>query len=116
MLAENANTQLSPGQVDAMLRAVVERHLTKLERIALAAKNTPGFDIGQARSDDMRASWTYALLDAQGYTAAVRPEDRRRMTAEGLSEADIEAVQRHLTMLRKNDLVLTKCRGWRCRE
>jgi hypothetical protein len=38
----------------------------------------------------------------------VRPEDRIRMAADGLSEADIEAVQRHLIMLRKNDVVPTK--------
>ncbi|MEH2553890.1 MULTISPECIES: hypothetical protein [Bradyrhizobium] len=46
-----------------MLRAVVERHL---EKVALAAKSAPGFDVDQARSDDKRALWTYALLDAQG--------------------------------------------------
>jgi len=43
MLAENTSTHLSPGQVEAMLRNVVSRHLTKLERIALAAKSAPGF-------------------------------------------------------------------------
>ncbi|WOH48237.1 tyrosine-type recombinase/integrase [Bradyrhizobium sp. sBnM-33] len=76
--------------------------------MALAAKSASGFDVDQARSDDKRALWTYTLLDAQGAAAAVRPEDRIRMVADGLSEADIEAVQRHLTMLRKNDLVPTK--------
>jgi integrase len=91
-----------------MLGAVVERQLTKLERVAAAAKSAFGFDVDQARSDDKRALWTYALLDAQGAAAAVRPEDRIRMAADGLSEADIEAVQRHLIMLRKNDLVPTK--------
>jgi hypothetical protein len=64
MLAENANAPLSSGQVDAMLRAVVGRHLTKLERIAFAAKSAPGFDVHQARSDDKRALGTYTLLDA----------------------------------------------------
>lgn len=38
----------------------------------------------------------------------VREEDRERMTAGGLSEADIGAVQDHLAMLRVNDLVPTK--------
>ncbi|WP_158537643.1 hypothetical protein [Bradyrhizobium sp. MOS003] len=38
----------------------------------------------------------------------MRPEDRDRMIADGLSEADIEAVKRHLTMLRANDMVPTK--------
>jgi hypothetical protein len=71
MLAENANAQLSTGQVDAMLRAVVERHLTKLERVALAANSAPGFEVDQARSDDKRALWTYTLLDAQGAAAVV---------------------------------------------
>ena len=52
--------------------------------------------------------WTYTLLDAQGATAVVRPEDRIRMAADGLSEADIEAVQDHLAMLRINELVPTK--------
>src|SRR5882724_1065533 len=94
MLAENAD--LSRSQIETMLGAVVERHLAKLERVALAAKSTPGFDVDQARSDDKRALWTYTLLDAQGAAATVRPEDRIRMAADGLSEADIEAVQRHL--------------------
>src|SRR5882757_9661234 len=91
-----------------MLGAVVERQLTKLQRVAATAKSAFGFDVDQARSDDKRALWTYTLLDAQGAAAAVRPEDRIRMAADGLSEADIEAVQRHLIMLRKNDMVPTK--------
>lgn len=91
-----------------MLSAVVERQLTKLERVALVAKNAPGFNLDQARSDDLRALWTFTLLDAQGYAAVVRPEDRSRMLAEGLSETDIEAVKRHLAMLRQNDMVPTK--------
>jgi hypothetical protein len=91
-----------------MLCAVVERHLTKLERVALAAKSAPGIEFDQARSDDKRALWTFTLLDAQGAAAAVRPEERIRIAADELSEADIEAVQRQLTMLRKNDLVPTK--------
>ena len=84
------------------------RQLTKLDRLALAAKGAPGFDVDQARSDDKRALWTYALLDAQGAAAALRPEDRIRMAADGLSEADVDAVQRHLAMLRNNDMVPTK--------
>src|SRR5262245_58040613 len=43
-----------------------------------------------------------------GVTAVVRAEDRVRMAADGLSEADIEAVRNHLAMLRINELVLTK--------
>jgi hypothetical protein len=38
----------------------------------------------------------------------VRPVDRSRLSANGLSEADIEAVERYLTMLQKNDMVPTK--------
>jgi hypothetical protein len=96
MLAEDTNLDLSRSQIETMLGAVVERQLTKLERVAAAAKSAFGFDVDQARSDDKRALWT------------VRPEDRIRMAADGLSEADIEAVQRHLIMLRKNDMVPTK--------
>jgi hypothetical protein len=108
MLAENTELHLARSQIETMLGAVVERHLTKLERVALVAKNAAGFDPGQARSADKKALWTYALLDAQGATAVVRPEDRARMTSDGLSEADIEAVQDHLAMLRINELVPTK--------
>ena len=108
MLAENTGLNLSRSQIETMLGAVVERQLTKLEFVALAAKNAPGFDVAQARSDDARALWTYTLLDAQGATAVVRPEDRIRMAADGLSEADMEAVQDHLAMLRINELVPTK--------
>lgn len=108
MLAENADFQLSKEQINAMLRAVVDRHLTKLERGAAAAKASWGFDVQKARADDRRAFWAYALLDAQGPIAVVRPEDRARMVSEGLSKADIEAVQNHLAMLRANELVPTK--------
>jgi integrase len=108
MLAENAD--LSRSQIETMLGAVVERHLAKLERVALAAKSAPGFDVDQARSDDKRALWTYTLLDAQGAAATVRLEDGIRMIANGLSDADIQAVQRHLDMLRQNHLVPTKDR------
>lgn len=108
MLAENADLHLSSSQIDTMLRAVVQRHLSKLERVALAAKNAPGFDVDQARSDDKRALWTHTLLDAQGPTAIVRKEDRLRMKSDGLAEADIAAVERHLTMLQMHGLVPTK--------
>ena len=86
MLAENADLHLSRYQIETMLAAVVERHLTKLERVALAAKSAPGFDVDQARSDDQRALWTYTLLDAQGAAAVVRQEDRSRMISDGLSD------------------------------
>jgi hypothetical protein len=108
MLAENADLHLSRSQIETMLGAVVERHLTKLERVALVAKNGAGFNSGQARLDDKRAFWSYALLDAQGVTAVVRAEDRAKMAADGLSHDDIEAVQEHLAMLRINELVPTK--------
>jgi hypothetical protein len=101
---------LSRSQIETMLCAVVERHLTKPERVALAAKSSFNFDVDQARSDDKRALWTYTLLDAQGATAAVRPEDRIRMAADGLSEADIEAAQDHLAMLRINETGLVVLR------
>ncbi|QOZ67286.1 DUF6538 domain-containing protein [Bradyrhizobium arachidis] len=107
MLADGAD-RLSRSQIETMLHAVVEKQVAKLDRVAFAAKNAPGFDVDQARSDDRRALWTYTLLDAQGHGAAVRPEDRDRMIADSLSEADIEAVKRHLTMLRANDMVPTK--------
>ena len=93
-----------------MLRAVVDRQLSKLERVALAAKSGPGFTVDQARTDDLRAFWTYTLLDAQGYSAVVRPVDRDRMLAEGLTEGDVEAVKHHLDMLRANFIVPTKYR------
>lgn len=108
MLADGTDPQLSRSQIETMLHALVEKQVAKLDRVALAAKNAPGFDVDQARSDDRRALWTYTLLDAQGHGAAVRPGDRDRMIAEGLSEADIEAVKRHLVMLRTNDMVPTK--------
>lgn len=107
MLADTTDLHLSGSQIETMLRGVVDKHLTKLERVAHAAKTSPGFDLEQARLGDQRAFWAYALLDAQGATAVVRPEDHARMTADGLSEADIAAVQCHLNMLRVQDLVPT---------
>jgi integrase len=107
MLADSADPHLSGSQIETMLRGVVDGHLTKLDRVAFAAKCAPGFDPERAKTDDKRAFWTYALLDAQGFTAVVRAEDRVRMSADGLSDADIEAVQDHLAMLRINDLVPT---------
>jgi hypothetical protein len=107
-LAEQGELHATAAQLDQMLRAVVASHLTKLDRVAAAAKCSPGFDFGQSRADDRRALWAYALLDAQGPTAVVRPDDQDRMRADGLMEADIGAVQDHLTMLRINELVPTK--------
>lgn len=108
MLADGPDPHLTKSQIETMLHAVVDGQRAKLDRVAFAAKSSPGFDLGQARADDWRAYWAYALLDAQGVTAVVREEDRERMTAGGLSEADIGAVQDHLAMLRVNDLVPTK--------
>ena len=62
MLADGTD-QLSRSQIETMLGAVVQRQLTKLERVALVAKNAPGFNLDQARSDDLRALWTFTLLD-----------------------------------------------------
>nr|WP_145987041.1 tyrosine-type recombinase/integrase [Bradyrhizobium vignae] len=108
MFADGADPHLTRSQIETMLHAVVDRHLAKLDRVALAAKSGPGFDVAQAKAYDKRAYWAYALLDAQGVTAVVRDEDRERMAADGLSELDIEAVQDHLAMLRVNELVPTK--------
>ena len=55
MLAENADLHLSRPQIETMLGAVVERHLAKFERVALAAKSASGFDVDRAQSDDKRA-------------------------------------------------------------
>lgn len=66
MLAENADLHLSSSQIETMLCAVVQRHMSKLERVALAAKSAPGFDVDQAQSDDKPALWTCTLLDVQG--------------------------------------------------
>lgn len=108
MLADGADPHLSRSQIETMLHAVVHRHMAKLDRVALAAKSAPEFDLEQARTDDRKAYWAYALLDAQGITAVVRAEDRSRMAEDGLSEADIEAIQDHLAMLRVNELIPTK--------
>jgi integrase len=99
---------LTQPQLNAMLGLVVTRHLDKLARIAAAAKSFPDFKVGDAQDDDARAAWAYALLDAQGWKAVVRPDDRKRMLADGLTEADVDAVQAHLAMLRFNNLVPTK--------
>jgi len=108
MLADGADLDLSRSQIETMLHAVLDRQLAKLDRVALAAKSSPDFDLERATAEDRRAYWAYALLDAQGVTAVVRGEDRRRMADDGLSEADIEAVQDHLAMLRVNELIPTK--------
>lgn len=107
MLAESADLNLSRSQIETMLRGVVDKHLTKLDRVAHAAKSSPAFDFQRERMADKRAFWGYALLDAQGVTAVVRAEDRVRMAADGLSEADIDAVQHHLMTLRFQDIVPT---------
>src|SRR4051794_32032837 len=65
MLADGTEPHLTRSQIETMLRAVVEKQLAKLERVALAAKGAPRFVADQARNDDLRALWTYTLLDAQ---------------------------------------------------
>jgi integrase len=107
-LAEQGELHATAAQLDLMLRAVINGHLAKLDRVAAAAKCSSGFDFAQSRADDRRAQWAYALLDAQGPTAVVRADDQDRMLADGLTERDIGAVQDHLAMLRFNDVVPTK--------
>lgn len=107
MLADSFDPHLSKSQIETMLRGVVDRQLVKLDRLAYAAKSSSDFDLERDRMGDKQAFWTFALLDAQGAAAVVRDEDRVRMAAGGLSEADIEAVKRHLTMLRRNNMVPT---------
>ena len=58
--------------------------------------------------DDRRAAWSYRLLHAQGPSAVVRPLDEEQMLADGMTAADIAAVQDHLAMLRVNSLVPTR--------
>lgn len=105
---EHSEMHLTPPQVDGLLRDVVTKHLNKLERLSAAAKSFAGFDAAQAERDDRRAAWAYRLLHTQGSNAVVRPTDETQMSAEGLTAADIAAVQDHLAMLRVNDLVPTR--------
>jgi hypothetical protein len=42
---EHSEMHLTPPQVDAVLRDVVKKHLTKLERLSAAAKSFPEFDV-----------------------------------------------------------------------
>jgi integrase len=105
---EQAEMHLTPPQVDGLLRNVVTTHLNKLERLSAAAKSFPEFDAGQAKRDDRRAAWSYRLLHAQGSSAVVRPADEEQMSADGMTAADVAAIQDHLTMLRVNNLVPTR--------
>jgi integrase len=105
---EQSAMHLTPPQVDGLLRDVVTTHLNKLERLSAAAKSFPEFDPAQAERDDRRAAWSYRLLHAQGPSAVVRPPDEEHMSADGMTAADIAAVQDHLAMLRINDLVPTR--------
>lgn len=105
---EHSEMHLTPPQVDDLLRDVVTKHLNKLERLSAAAKSFAGFDAAQAERDDRRAAWAYRLLHAQGSNAVVRPTDEAEMSGDGLTAADIAAVQDHLAMLRINDLVPTR--------
>jgi integrase len=105
---EHSAMHLTPPQVDVLLRDVVTRHLNRLERLSAAAKSFPEFDPAQAKRDDRRAAWSYRLLHAQGMAAVVRQSDEVQMAADGMSTADIAAVQDHLAMLRINNLVPTR--------
>jgi hypothetical protein len=105
---ENADMHLTPPQLDGLLHDVVTKHLNKLERLSASAKSFAGFDASQAERDDRRAAWTYRLLHAQGVSATVRPAHENHMQADGMTSADIEAVEGHLTMLRSNKLVPTR--------
>ena len=98
---------LTRKQIDAMLRAVVEGHLAKLDRVAAAGKTAPFFDAAEAACMDLRVAWAYRLLDGQGADAVVRPDDRVAMTQAGLTEGDIDFIDRHLDVLRINGMVPT---------
>lgn len=98
---------LTKNQIDAILRSVVEGHLAKLDRVAAAGKTAPFFDAAEAACMDLRVAWVYRLLDAQGADAVARPDDRTAMTQAGLTEKDIDFVDRHLDVLRINGVVPT---------
>jgi hypothetical protein len=65
MLAEQTDLHLSRSQIETMLSAVVERQLTKLERVALAAKNGFGFDVHQAATAFYRAIISHRITAFQ---------------------------------------------------
>jgi hypothetical protein len=44
MLADGTDPQLSRSQIETMLHAVVDGHLAKLDRLAIAAKSSASFD------------------------------------------------------------------------
>ena len=105
---EHQELHISPAQLNEVLRAVVTKHLYKLERMSAAAKSFENFDASQAARDDKRSAWAYRLLHGQGRSAFVRSVDEEAMTAEGLTEREIDAVRDHLHMLRINNLIPTR--------
>jgi hypothetical protein len=78
---EHSQMDLTPSQVDDLLRDVVTKHLKKLERLSAAAKSFAGFDAAQAERDGRRAAWAYRLLHTQGSNAVVRPTDETQNSA-----------------------------------
>jgi hypothetical protein len=94
--------------MDAQEAPKRKKAAAQLKRLSAAAKSFATFDAAQAERDDRRAAWAYRLLHTQGSNAVVRPTDETQMRAEGMTAADIAAVQDHLAMLRINDLVPTR--------
>lgn len=90
MLAE-ANF-LSPEKVGEMLRWVVRDHSMHIDRSVAAEKSFPGFDASNVERSELQNGWTYKLFDAQSLDAAVRPQDREKMRAAGLTDAEIDGV------------------------
>jgi hypothetical protein len=98
---------LTKTQLDGLLRAVVETHLAKLDRVAAAAKSDAGFDAAEAERQDKIVGWAYGLLYAQGDNAVVRDQDRAMIREAGLGDADIGLIEGHLLRLRFNGMVPT---------
>jgi hypothetical protein len=98
---------LTKTQRDGILRAVVETHLAKLDRVAATAKLDPGFDAIEAERQDRIIGWAYRLLDAQGSNAVVRDVDRLEIRQAGLADDDIRLIEEHLLRLRFNGMVPT---------
>jgi hypothetical protein len=104
---------LSPAQLDALLKVVVDRHAARLRAGAQAMRFDrlhPPYDPAAEARQDLAFGWAYRLASERGPRVALTDGDTTRMRAEGLSDEDIHEVQSQLWYFQSRDLLSLKPR------
>lgn len=101
ILRQEGREVLSPVQVRSMLESVARVHLAKLDRLA-ALETADGIAADDGRASDRVMGWARRLQASQGIAATIGEAERCVLTANGLTQEEIEDVSWTLDLLRKS--------------